>query len=247
MSQVYVATMEVPPLETPLLIQWGGLLDEKERLRADRFRFAKDRLAFVAAHGLQRVMLGALLQMPAQDLAFMPPQPGEKPMLAGDAAGMVDVSISHTRGGVACVVGVHCHVGIDIEASSRTLGDETARFVFTESERHWIASATEGASGARAMTLWTLKEAISKALGLGLALDFSCLSLSCQSSGWQIVCWPEGHAPSDAWALRSWCPFGGFQVSLAIEHAEGNDVEAVLDGGALNGYPGIMVWRPSRI
>jgi 4'-phosphopantetheinyl transferase len=226
--QVSVAMLEVPSSETPLLRELLAHLDEDERLRADRFRFAEDRWAFVAAHGLQRVMVGSFLQLPAAALTFVTPQPGGKPVLVQGRAAKMDVSISHTRGAVACAVGSNCQVGIDIEASSRILSDDVVSMVFTASERQWMASTSTDARHERAITLWTLKEAISKALGVGLALDFSRLALSWQPPWWQISNWPEDYPQTAVWALRSWSPHPGFRASLAIGLAEGQSVEIDL-------------------
>jgi phosphopantetheinyl transferase len=75
------------------------------------------------------------------------------------------VSISHTRGWVACAVADH-PVGIDIEAHRPRDHAAIAEYAFGARENALVRSA--GVAGF--YRIWTVREAISKATGDGLAL-----------------------------------------------------------------------------
>jgi len=79
-------------------------------------------------------------------------------------------SLSHTPGAVAVAVAAGGQVGVDVEDLSRRVDPrEGFQRFFTEAEWNWIEA---GESTMRFLRLWTLKEAWSKAIGLGLSADF---------------------------------------------------------------------------
>ena len=79
-------------------------------------------------------------------------------------------SLTHTAGAVAVAVAAEGKVGVDVEVLTRDIDprDGFRRF-FTDAEWTWIHQAE---TTARFLRLWTLKEAWSKAIGLGLGADF---------------------------------------------------------------------------
>jgi len=162
-----------------------GLLDAGELARADRFRFAADRLVYQAAHVLLRRALSR----------HAPPAPAQWRFISGangrpeidtaacpDGAGL-RFNLSHTRGLVCCAATRAGAVGVDAECQ-RPLRDRRAlaeRF-FAPSEAAAVAAAEAGgaaAADAGLYAFWTLKEAYVKALGLGLShgLDRFAFSL----------------------------------------------------------------------
>jgi len=154
---------------------WVGLeqvLDSAERARASKFRFQQDRAAYVAAHGLLRRALAGRLAIDPASLRFRT-RPGGKPALDHPGAAGIDFSLSHTRGCVACVIGDGVDVGIDIEREREPpleLGQ-----LLAEDEIAWLQARTRASAPADFTALWCRKEAVSKALGLGAAIDFSKL------------------------------------------------------------------------
>ena len=84
-----------------------------------------------------------------------------------DTDGMTDLihfSLSHSGDYVACMISnVSC--GVDIERHSKRPYDKIARRVCKEGEKEAINSTKEF------YDLWTLKESVLKAVGLGLSLD----------------------------------------------------------------------------
>jgi phosphopantetheine--protein transferase-like protein len=78
-------------------------------------------------------------------------------------------NLTHTDGAVAVAVAATGQVGVDVEDLTRTIDPRDGfERMFTEAEWTWIhkAHTTE-----RFLRLWTLKEAWSKAIGLGLSAD----------------------------------------------------------------------------
>lgn len=77
---------------------------------------------------------------------------------------LIHFSLSHSGDYVACMISnVPC--GVDIERHSKRPYDKIARRVCKEGEKGFIKSTKEF------YDLWTLKESVLKAVGLGLSLD----------------------------------------------------------------------------
>ncbi len=134
--------------------------------RADRFAFDRDAALFVTARGLiQEVLQGLLGESPAGAWRL---EPGRSGRLFVSGRPDIDISISHTHGlvGVAAFQGGRC--GVDVE-SLRSAVPDFGPSVLTPREAATL-SGPDGAEGF--VTYWTLKEAMSKAVGNGLGMDF---------------------------------------------------------------------------
>ena len=150
-------------------------LDAQERARHRAFRFARDQQLYLAAHGLMRALLSECTGIPPEALSIEKDRWG-KPQLVGPAkeGGPIHFSLSHTHGLVACAACRWSQVGIDVEETTRADLDVLALSgVLTASERRRLESMPPAARAKEFVSSWTLKEAYSKARGLGLRLSFA--------------------------------------------------------------------------
>ena len=169
-------------------------LSPQEQDRASHFRFQRDRNAFVAAHGLLRF---ALRQVTGRADWSFDAGPNGKPVLAaGEGAVVPHFNITHTPGLAACGLTLAGPIGVDAELRGRAV--DVAGVVercFTPEERRRVeAAGPEG--NQRFIELWTLKEAVAKALGHGLAMDLRSFSVTTDPCA---VCF-EGR-PDPSWRL----------------------------------------------
>jgi 4'-phosphopantetheinyl transferase len=101
-----------------------------------------------------------------------------RPSIAGSA---LQVSIAHSGEFVACAVS-DSRVGVDIERSDRPEADAAlAKRVCMASELLHLEQLAEGARAPALIALWARKEAVAKALGLGLAIPFDQLEVRTDS------------------------------------------------------------------
>jgi 4'-phosphopantetheinyl transferase len=133
-----------------LLDAWDAL-DDGERARAERFAFAEDRDAFVAAHALLRLALSAHAGGAATDWRFVAAVTG-KPALAGPDRGTgLTFSISHARTIVACAVSHTGLVGVDVETVTPADADEAlVSYALGAAERALLERFEPAARGPRA-------------------------------------------------------------------------------------------------
>ena len=149
---------------------WRGqgmqLLNDAERGRIARMRNEEARATLEIAYPLHRLFLGRFLGMDADSVPLWRdslgcPRVGEK---------LANTSLSHAGSLVALAVARPHLVGVDIEPASRVSGmleiaDSICRPAELESLEN--LSALERASAL--LALWTGKEAILKALGIGFS------------------------------------------------------------------------------
>lgn len=147
-----------------------AILEETERMRGARLHRQQDRTAHRLAHALlQRALRGALGRSSCpllRDASGCPrlEQPSEKPLW---------FNLSHTAGMVVCAL-AQAPVGIDVEGTDRVRDWHgiASRF-FHPDELAWIERAPLTERCRRFVTIWTLKEAVVKATGRGLAIPLA--------------------------------------------------------------------------
>jgi 4'-phosphopantetheinyl transferase len=229
--------MEVPPGHAAVL---SHLLDPTEKARADRFRFADDHDAYIVAHALLRVMLSR--QAPVAPAAWrFRASPGGKPVI-DPSLGQPDLtfSLSHARGMVACAVGHGCDLGVDVEDCERTLPFEgIARRFFAPAEADLIASLPPAEGGALFYRLWTLKEAYTKAIGLGIAAALAGFAFHLDRTPISITFADPVADDPGAWQFAEFRPGPRHRLALAVRHPR--DEPLLLDARSVspNEYTGL--------
>lgn len=165
-GEVLLYRAEAPPLSRAMIARLSAKLDRHERDRAERLVFEADRSVFVAAHALLRHALGMMFEGSA--IRFRTGAYG-KPELDLDAEHGVHFNLSHTRGMVVCAICRDHPIGVDVEAMDPGVDIEMlARQYFAASEHQLIVEAPSHHRAELFFRLWTLKEAMLKAVGVGL-------------------------------------------------------------------------------
>ncbi len=173
--------------------EFTSLLDLAERSQAFKFRHEADRKAYVLAHGLRRLALADLLNVPPTALVFRCDKNG-KPELIRPTHKPIYFSHSHTRKGVVFAASADMVVGIDAES----VGTEPLDF---ELLRPFMGCsvlplAEKKQSPATSFyRYWTALEAFSKAIGTGLSQAHSCIRFVPDAHGHWNVKFDDPHTP----------------------------------------------------
>jgi 4'-phosphopantetheinyl transferase len=150
-----------------------GLLDIDERARAMRFHFEHDRLTYVTSHALWRMALGFCLGVDAALVRLSTTAAGQ-PRLPGTGYA---TSLSHSGRWIAIAICAAATVGVDIECSpSRTALDVLMPLICTPAEMADMEGLPAQTRETALLKLWTRKEALLKAFGVGLTADPAQLS-----------------------------------------------------------------------
>jgi len=175
---------ELPSLETSVQV-WAVRLDDPgidverghdllslaERERAARFKFAKHRRRYVAAHAALHEILGRYLRAQPRRLSFEVGANG-KPKLTGETG--IDFNLSHSEEMALIAVGRGRELGVDIEQVREKFEfEEVAERFFSAKEVAALRALPPALQRRAFYKCWTSKEAFLKAKGTGLsgALD----------------------------------------------------------------------------
>jgi 4'-phosphopantetheinyl transferase len=193
----------------------AAVLSPEELEQYQRFHFARDARDYAVAHALLRHTLSRREGRPPADWLF-DKTPSGKPFLrnAGDSA--PSFSLSHTRGMVACAVTAGADVGVDVECVDRDVNtaEIAARFFAPAEAAHLMRLGAE-ARRDRFFDLWTLKEALVKALGVGMATSLASLAFTVGDDGRVRLEAPPEIAPM-SWQFGLFAPASRYRLAVAV-------------------------------
>jgi 4'-phosphopantetheinyl transferase len=188
-----------------------ALLSDDERARQRSFISPELRRRFGAARAGLRTLLGRQLDRDPRGLAFTTNEFG-KPRLAGD--GQVHFNLSHCEERAVLAISDAAEVGIDLERERPIEHVDLAKRYFHPHEVAAITASRDEAEQRRAFfVVWTLKEAIVKALGTGLSTPLDSFEVTMGAPAPRLAVAPEG-APQ-AWWLHA-AMADGYCCALAV-------------------------------
>ncbi len=152
-----------------------NFLSEEELERAGRFRREADQHRHILSHSLKRLCLSAVLAIDPLKLSF---NLGDKGKPYCDNADAPDFNLSHSGDWVLLGLSSFGDIGVDVEVQEREVSDAVAAYALTPSQLEAVKQDPHPQQ--RFMMYWTQKEAISKALAMGLSIDFQ--TIDCHGS-----------------------------------------------------------------
>jgi 4'-phosphopantetheinyl transferase len=189
-----------------------AILSEGERQRAGRLHREHDRAAFMAARAALRRSLSVRLgQLPAA--VHIKDDRGSKPTFP-DLPPSTDVSLSHGPGRMLIAICDGARVGVDLELVA-PFDLDLAETICSSNELAALAALPSHDRGRALTRLWTRKEAVTKAVGVGVAIDLKTLEVSLDVSprlvrydmeavaDWDMTCPPLGPAWETALAVEA--------------------------------------------
>ncbi len=193
-------------------------LTTDERMRAERFRFARDRARFIVGRGLLRAILARYLAMEPGALVFAYNAFG-KPSLSDESGGeRLHFNLSHADDTALVAVTCSRAVGVDIESVRADRANErvAARF-FSPREVAALRALDPDAQREAFFTCWTRKEAYIKARGGGLSipLDQFDVSLAPHEPAALLASRENGES-GNRWSLHHLVPGPGAIGAVAV-------------------------------
>lgn len=152
-------------------------LDEIERTRAARITDAGVRATWTLGRLFLRAALGAHLGTPPDEVDIVA-VPGRAP---GVASGPLTFSVAHSQDLLLVAVGAGQPVGVDVEVVPAWSVAELAATVLSAEERG-TGTPDPALLSDQILRTWVRKEAVTKALRLGLSLPFDTFTVD--DEGW---------------------------------------------------------------
>ncbi|HSE59840.1 MAG TPA: 4'-phosphopantetheinyl transferase superfamily protein [Nitrospiraceae bacterium] len=154
----------------PVLRRFTALLSPEERKRAARLADPEHRMHFILTHGFLRLVLSRYLHKQPQLLRFQPHANGKPRLVNNHDSPRLEFNLAHSGHMTMIAVANGRPVGVDVEALTRPVRAQAiVERYFTPAERAHFGSLPRSRSSKEFIRYWTAKEAVLKAIGVGLA------------------------------------------------------------------------------
>ncbi len=180
-----------------------AVLDGDEQERWHRFASDRPRREFALCRAALRFSLSERLGCSVSQLSFHYRKHGKPYATVGEKPVSLGFNVSHSGRHGLIALGHRTCIGVDVEERiARRDFDGIGSMVYSPRERQSLASVKGQQKMDRFFQLWSLKEALIKALGSGFSLDpcgFEVPGAMLQGVRSSVFRFP--HAPSAAWRL----------------------------------------------
>jgi 4'-phosphopantetheinyl transferase len=208
--QIWTVDLDQPD---PLVAALRADLPPDERARADRFHFARDRRRFCVAHAALRAILGRHLGQPPAEVALRSGTYG-KPAL-GTSRSPIEFNLSHAGEYALVALTLGAPLGVDIE-QIRPIDDIRllAAHTFSPAELALLERCPPDQYDQAFFNCWTRKEAVIKALGLGLHCPLDSFDVAClPGEPARILRAPPG---DEQWTLAELAAPAGYAAAVVV-------------------------------
>ena len=199
------------------LLQFDGYLSNEEKLKSSKFKFQGDKNHFIITHVFLRIILSKYLETEASLLEFKYGE-NNKPYL-GQCSSKCSFNISKTKDLAVVAIGTSGKVGVDIERIEPDFDySEIIVNYFSQKEQESIKSSLENIANTQFFYLWTRKEALVKALGVGLDCDLKEMEVVDE----KVVLQGQRGALSSSFNLSSFILDTQYVLSIARDDSSQN-------------------------
>lgn len=151
------------------------ILSKDEYDRAISFKSMADKSTYLISHILLRMLISRYINVRPSEIAFINNKYG-KPSIKN--SNDLCFNLSHTYGKTVIAFS-RCEVGIDIEYTKNFPDiEEMAEICFSKNERKLLENLDNGKKLKQFFTFWTRKEALLKAIGIGILDDLKEIDVS---------------------------------------------------------------------
>jgi 4'-phosphopantetheinyl transferase len=192
-------------------------LSANEEARAARYLFDKHRRRFIACRGQVRRILAGYLSTDASEICFSYGAKG-KPALAGpwsDSEIQFNITDSHEL--ALCALGLNRDLGVDLEYIRRpTDFDGLAERFFAPREVDVLRFLPDEQRLQAFFNCWTRKEAVLKAVGIGLGMPLNRVEVTlAPQDPARVLTYADDAEESAPWWLHSLEPAASYVGALA--------------------------------
>jgi 4'-phosphopantetheinyl transferase len=226
--QVCIYWLDQTTITDPALLdEYASWLNDHERQRWDRYKFAKDKHQHLVTRALLRFNLSRHHpQISPEQWQFKYNQHG-KPDIANPLPQPLYFNLTHTANRAALAISHLGDIGLDVEhvRDLNQLHDLVER-CFTDDEAQDILQGHWATPERRFFRYWTLKEAYIKGRGRGLSLPLQQFEFNACGQTPQIG-FPD-YEPEDTrlWQFKQWSLGAHHILALALAYPHSFDVQA---------------------
>ena len=180
-----------------------ALLDEAEQARRRRLLAARARREFALCRAALRVVLAEHLDCNNSQLSFGYLEHGKPFAMVDGLRAATAFNVSHSGRHGLIAIAEHEPIGVDVEERRpRKDLEGIGSLVFSAAERQLLAAADDRSKRQVFYRLWSLKEALIKAIGTGFSLAPTGIELPAEMlRGARSGEYRFAHLPEETWKL----------------------------------------------
>lgn len=196
-----------------------NLLSEKEKVRYMRFKFDKDRKAFLTSRYLVRTLLSKYIcDIAPEEFIFIENQYGKPDLIEKQRKSKVYFNISHTKELIVLAFSANPDLGIDAEYTERKMNYlKFAEHTFSSIELECLKDLSAEERKEKFFCYWTLKESFIKAKGMGLSLPLDQFSFQFEAGDIVVHFDKRLNECPKNWKFRLLNNFRQHQLAFAIK------------------------------
>jgi 4'-phosphopantetheinyl transferase len=213
---IWRASLAPPPADLGALYE---VLDREERLRAERYVFARHRERFIVARGVLRNILSLYLSLSPSEILFEQNAYGKPSLKTGATAGThLHFNVSHSEDLALYAFAADAEVGVDVESIRPDFATERiAERFFSPAEVRALKELPAHLKAQAFFNCWTRKEAYIKALGKGLSHPLESFTVSLTPGlPAELLCDETDLSEAGRWELRALQVDLGYAAALAV-------------------------------
>jgi 4'-phosphopantetheinyl transferase len=198
------------------------VLNDAERFRADRFHAERHRHRFIACRAQVRKLLAGYLNESPERINFVHGPHGKPALSDSYRVSGIHFNVSNSHDMALCAVALQCELGVDVEYLREGRDHEglAARF-FAPPEIEALGRLPADRRTAAFFNCWTRKEAVLKAVGIGIAFPLDRLVVTLvPNDRARVLAFDGTPAAAANWWLEHLEPAPGYVGAVA---AEGDD------------------------
>ncbi|TYL92024.1 4'-phosphopantetheinyl transferase superfamily protein [Bradyrhizobium rifense] len=184
---------------SPKLAELGWqFMTNDERARAELFRFAPDRERFCQSRFLLRQVLGGYLKQDPAKVPVMPGAHGKPELDSAISSHGLQFNLTHSHSVALLAITTGQTVGIDAEDIARFGNPDVAGLadsLLSKREIEVFMSLDQKSRIISFLRCWTRKEALLKAVGIGLLAKLDDFEVPMDDRKIWSVQWPPDHRP----------------------------------------------------
>lgn len=200
------------------------VLSDLEKQRYRRFRFARDRHRYLVSHAMVRNVLSRYAELTPDAWVFSQADHG-RPEVVNTGLTDIRFNLSHTDGLAACVVTSTCDCGVDVErVHMRHNPVGVAKRMFSIAEYEHMQRLQGREQLEYFFTRWTLREAYTKARGIGITFPTHQLDFDVRSATEIDISFQENiEDKEEDWQLALFSLTDEHIAALAIRRPQQSD------------------------
>jgi len=203
-------------INSSYLAGYQSSLAKDELYRASKFRYANDRLHFIAARGILRGLLANYLCIDPKDITFRY-GPHGKPDLVNDRS--LKFNLTHAAGMALVALTKKHNIGVDLERIKVNVEfEEIAKQFFATGEVKNLLALPIDQRPQGFFNCWTRKEAFIKAKGNGLSFPLDQFEVALKpNEPAELLATKWDAKEASKWSLFELDPGEGFVGAVAID------------------------------